>query len=73
MTFGILFNYFNNKKMKVKLLHNMGNIYFDKYEKSDEKAKIIEFEKILLEKCNFLNMMYEISKLQLALSTLFSK
>lgn len=63
MTFGILFNFFNNKKMKGKLLQNMGNIYFDKISFEKDKNQMEEISQILLEKCNFLNMMFEISKI----------
>lgn len=49
--------------MKGKLLHHMGNIYFDKFSTFNDKPEKEVIENVLLEKCNFLNMMFEISKI----------
>lgn len=74
MMFGLIFTSFNNRRLKKKLLNEVGNIYFSNYgsfeklknknEKNDTISALKNcLDKNLFAKFNYINLIYEISKL----------
>lgn len=74
MLVGLLFGYVNNKILKKRILKEMESIFFHKNEypenkEFDPKSMVYDknIKKLLFQKCNLLNIIYEISRLQLAI------
>jgi hypothetical protein len=75
MGVGILFNIINGSILRKKMINEIGEIYFFDFKKHSEVKKegnyftVMKHKKLklirnqLMSKCNFLNIVYEISRL----------
>jgi len=75
MGIGIVFNIINSKILRNKMVSEIGKIYFNNFEKLNalkrdknyfslmNKKKLENIKLQLLFKCNFVNILFEISRL----------